>query len=226
MLPGVSLPAALAALLSAFTGCFTAPTFATFTALVIGFIRQTGAHTVCGMLTGAGLERVWHHSHAHWFFSNARWSADAVGLVLADLIVAHLVPAGAALTVAIDDTLFHRAGRKVYAASWCHDGSAKGPRKIGWGNNWVIAGLVVTLPFMTRPVCLPILLRLYKPKGATKLVLARQLIDTLAGRFSDRGIHVVADAAYATGELAGLPARVSVTCRLRRNAVLYDFAPP
>jgi hypothetical protein len=72
-------------------GCFTAPTFTTFVALVTGFVRQTAAHTVCGMLTGAGLEQVWHHSRAHRFFSNARWSPDQVGLALADLIVAHLV---------------------------------------------------------------------------------------------------------------------------------------
>jgi hypothetical protein len=62
MLPDVSLPVCLTAPLSAFRGCFTAPTFATFTALVAGFVRQTGAHTVCGMLIGAGLERAWHHT--------------------------------------------------------------------------------------------------------------------------------------------------------------------
>jgi hypothetical protein len=38
-------------------------------------------------------------------FSNARWSGDALGLALADLIVARLLPAGAALTLAVDDTL-------------------------------------------------------------------------------------------------------------------------
>jgi hypothetical protein len=65
-----------------------------------------------------------------------------------------------------------------------------------------------------------------KGKGVTKLVLARQLIDTLANHYPDRTIHVVADAAYATGQLAGLPSRVSVTCRLRKNAVLFDLAPP
>jgi DDE superfamily endonuclease len=195
MLSPVSLPALLAAVLSAFTGCFTAPTFATFTALAAGFVRQTGAHTVCGMLTGAGLERVWHHSRAHRFFSQARWSPDQVGLALADLIVAHLVPADAALTVVVDDTLLRRSGKKVHAASWCHDGAAKGPKKVAWGNNWVIAGLVVTLPFMARPVCLPVLFRLWRPKGVTKLVLARQLIDALAGCYPDRRIHVVADAA-------------------------------
>jgi hypothetical protein len=173
MLPGVSLSACLTTLLGVFAGCFTAPTFATFTALVTGFVRQTGAHTVCGMLTGAGLERIWHHSRAHRFFSQARWSVDAVGMALADLIVAHLVPAGVALTVAIDDTLLHRSGKKVHAVAWCYDGAAKGPRKIAWGNNWVIAGLVVTLPCMTRPMCLPVLCRLWQPKGVTKLVLAR-----------------------------------------------------
>ncbi|MGH8885658.1 MAG: IS701 family transposase [Egibacteraceae bacterium] len=194
-------------------------------ALVTGFVRQTAAHTVCGMLTGAGLERVWHHSRAHRFFPQARWSADALGLALADLIVAHLVPTGAALTVAVDDTLLRRAGRKVHAAAWCHDGSAEGPKKVAWGNNWVTAGLVVHLPFLTRPVCLPVLFRLWKPKDATKPVSARQPVDALAGRCPDRRIHVVADAAWAARELAGLPARVTVTCRLRRNAVLCATWP-
>jgi hypothetical protein len=36
------------------------------------------------MLTGAGLDQVWHHSRAHRMFANARWSGDALGLVLAD----------------------------------------------------------------------------------------------------------------------------------------------
>jgi hypothetical protein len=146
--------------------------------------------------------------------------------VLADLIVAHLVPAGAALTVAIDDTLFHRAGRKAHAASWCHDGSAKGPRKIACGEQ---LGHRRTRrhPAMHDPPGMPARAAPpVEPNGATKLVLARQLIDTLAGRWPDRRIHVVADAAYAASELAGLPARVSATSRLRRNAVLYDLAPP
>ncbi|MGH8886408.1 MAG: transposase, partial [Egibacteraceae bacterium] len=169
---------------------------------------------------------MWHHSRAHRFFPQARWSADALGLALADLIVAHLVPPGAALTIAVDGTLLRRSGRKVHAAAWCHDGSAEGPKKVAWGNNWVTAGLIVTLPCMARPVCLPVLLRLWKPKDATKPVSARQPVDALAGRCPDRRIHVVADAAWAARELAGLPSRASVTCRLRRNAVLCDLAPP
>jgi hypothetical protein len=72
-------------------------------------------------------------------FTNARWSGDALGLVLADLIVARLLPADAALTIAVDDTLFKRSGKKVFGVAWHHDGAAKGPKPIGFGNCWVVA---------------------------------------------------------------------------------------
>jgi hypothetical protein len=101
MLPDSRLPGSLADLLVVFRPCFTAPTFRTFLGLVVGLIAQTRRRTVCGMLTGAGLERVWHHSRAHRLFALARWSADAVGLTLADLIVARLLPAGSSLTIAV-----------------------------------------------------------------------------------------------------------------------------
>ncbi|MCA1674516.1 MAG: transposase [Actinobacteria bacterium] len=106
MLPIPTLPASLMVLLAAFESCFTAPTFRTFCALVAGLVAQTGARTVCGMLVGAGLSRVWAHDRAHRFFSHARWSPERVGLALARLVVALLVPTGAAVTVVIDDTLF------------------------------------------------------------------------------------------------------------------------
>ena len=71
-----------------------------------------------------------------------------------------LVPAGEPVTVAIDDTLFRRRGKKVWAASWFHDGSAPGPAKTGYGNNWVILAVVVRLPFCSRPVAVPVLAKL------------------------------------------------------------------
>ena len=92
MPPGPTAPCSLAGLLAVFRPCFTAPTFQTFVGLVVGLIAQTRRRTVCGMLTGAGLDQVWHHSRAHRMFANARWSGDALGLVLADLIVARLLP--------------------------------------------------------------------------------------------------------------------------------------
>ena len=117
MLPGATVPRSLADLLAMFRPCFTAPTFPTFVGLVVGLIAQTRRRTVCGMLTGAGLDQVWHHSRAHRLFSKPRWSGDALGLVLADLIVARLLPADSALTIAVDDTLFKRSGKKVFGVA-------------------------------------------------------------------------------------------------------------
>ena len=89
MLPGVTvlLPASLLALLAAFQPCFTAPSFRTFCALAAGFLAQPGRRTVCGMLPGAGLSRLWSHHRAHRFFSHARWGAGGLGLALVSAAV-------------------------------------------------------------------------------------------------------------------------------------------
>jgi DDE superfamily endonuclease len=80
--------------------------------LAYGFIAQVGRRTVCRMLAGTGLSRAWPHDRAHWFFCRARWNADDLGLAVARLAVALLVPAGQPVTVAIDDTLFKRRGEE------------------------------------------------------------------------------------------------------------------
>ena len=152
-----TLHASLASLLAVFGPLFTAPSFRTFCGMACGFLAQTGKRTVCGMLTGAGLSRLWPHDRAHSFFSRARWNPDDLGLTAAKLVVSLLVPDGEPVVVAIDDTLFRRRGKKVWAAGWFHDGSAAGPAKTGYGNNWVIAAIVVRLPFPNRPVALPVL---------------------------------------------------------------------
>ncbi len=179
------------------------------------------------MLAGAGLSRLWPHDRAHWFFSRARWSADELGLAAARLVVSLLVPTGEPVTVAIDDTLFRRRGKKVWAASWFHDGSAPGPAKTGYGNNWVIAAVVVRLPTVSRPVAIPVLAKLVikGTSSASRLWLARRMAGAIAATLPGRDIHVVADSAYAGGELKKLPAAVTWTTRLRKDAALHGLPP-
>src|SRR5437868_1262433 len=55
------VPESLAGLLGEFRGCFTAPSFAVFCVLATGFLAQAGRRTVCGMLVGARLSRLWSH---------------------------------------------------------------------------------------------------------------------------------------------------------------------
>jgi len=146
---------------------------------------------------------------------------------VAKLVVALLVPAGQPVTVAIDDTLFRRRGKKVWAAGWFHDGSAPGPAKTGYGNNWVIAAIVVKLPMIKRPVALPVLAKLVikGTNSASRLWLACRMAQMLAGALPGRRIHVVADAAYAGEELKKLPPGITWTTRLRKDAALYELPP-
>ena len=226
MLPVGTIPPSLSALLAVCRSCFTAPTFRTFCVLLTGLVAQTRRRTVCGMLLGTGLERVWHHTRCHRLFSTARWSPDEVGLALATLVVARLLPDAAPLQVAVDDTLFKRSGRKVFGAAWQHDGAAKGPRPAGFGNCWVIAGIVVTVPFLNRPVCLPVLARLWRPKHTGKIALAREMTELLAAHFPDRTLHTVGDAAYVGEHLRGLNPQITWTSRLKVTSILHELPPP
>jgi hypothetical protein len=228
MLRVPTLPGSLSRVLEAFRPCFTTPTFITFVTLLAGMVARPAHRTVCGMLAGAGLAGVWHHSRAHRFFAYARWHPDAMGLAVLRLIVGHLVPIGTPLTVAVDDTLFRRCGRKVYAAHWGYDGSlkvAKGNQKLSRGNTFVVAAVVVMLPFLDRPVALPVLARLWRKGGPAKTVLARELIELIAAATRGRGVHVVADGAYLCTELRRLPPHVTLTGPLRSNASLWHVHP-
>ena len=240
MLPELTLPASLAGLLVALRPCFTGPSFRTFCGLAVGLCGQVRRRTVCGMLLGAGVSRVWPHDRAHYFFARARWEIDELGVAVARVAVALLVPPGAAITVAVDDSLFRRRGRTVAGAAWQHDGSAPGRGKVGFGTCFVTAGIIVALPFCVRPVCLPVLARLHVPSpgkkparaarrdavAGSRVSQAAALVTVLAAAFPGRAVHVVADAAYHGPALKELPASVSWTTRLPKNAVLYDLAPP
>ncbi len=236
MLPDVTLPASLAGLLWVLRPVFTAPSFATFCGLVAGLAGQVRRRTVCGMLVGAWLGRCWPHDRAHYFFARAAWDLDELGLAVARLVVGLLVPAGAAVTVAVDDSVFRRAGRKVFGAVWQHDASAPDRARKSFGTCFVTAGIVVSLPWCTRPVCLPVLARLYLPGHGearpwgragtavvpgSKIACAATLVTLLARALPGRTLHVVGDAAYHGPALRHLPPQVTWTCRLPKNAVLH-----
>ena len=81
------VPSSLAGLLSLLSGCFSQPSFETFSMLVVGSVARVRDCTVTGMLEGAGLAGVWHHSRAHDFFARRRWDPDELGMALLDFLV-------------------------------------------------------------------------------------------------------------------------------------------
>src|ERR1035441_833776 len=208
MLPSsmLPMPAAWGALLGELAPVFRRrSTYQLFVLLACGMILA-GRRTVVAMAAAAG-------------------EIDALGLAVAGLIVKYLVPAGQPVTVAVDGTFFKRWGRKVAEARWAYDGSAQGGKKIAFGNTWVIAAIVVKLPFCSSPAALPVLFRLWRGKGtASQVELAAEMMKILAAAFPGRAVHGVGDAAFH-GEPLVIEA-TTWTTRLPANAVLYGPKPP
>src|SRR5215217_3832232 len=106
------VPSSLAGLLSLLRGCFSRPTFETFSMLTVGFVGRIRDCTVTGMLEAAGLVGEWHHSRAHDFFARRHWDPDELGVRLLDFLVVTFLAADAPIRLAVDDTLFGRSGRR------------------------------------------------------------------------------------------------------------------
>jgi hypothetical protein len=226
MLSCLTVPDGLPEVVEALRGAFTAPSFATFKDLVAGMLGAVGEHSVTGMWIAAGLAGRRHWSRAHRFFSHARWDPDTLGLLVLRLAVDLFAPAGA-LTVVVDDTLFHRYGKKVHGAFFQHDGSARGRDGLGRGNCFVVLGLAVAVPFIQRRVLLPVLFRLNLGKGhASKVEQARAMLGLVARALPHRRIDVVADALYRGPAWRDLPERVTFTTRLAANAALNARPAP
>jgi hypothetical protein len=224
------MPCSLAGMLSLLAPCFTQPTFQTFSAMLVGFVGRLRDCTVTGMLQAAGLAGEWHHSRAHDFFARARWNPDDLGLRLLDFLIVTFLRPDAPIRLAVDDTLFGRSGRRVWGAHYQPEGSG---RRTRWGNCWVVVVLIVELPCLGgRPIGLPILFRLFRPKDdqhpdrRSQPELARTLIDMVLARFPTRVLELVMDGAYATKAWRGLPDHVTVTTRMRANAAVFALAPP
>jgi len=224
------VPGSLDRLLSLLGPCFSQPVFQTFRALVAGFIARVGEHTVTGMWQAVRFAGRVHHSRAHDFFARRGWDPDRLGLALLEFLVTVFVTAGAPIRLAIDDTLFGRSGRRVFGAHYLHDGSqpAGRGRRTRWGNCFVVVGLVVCLPCLGgRSGCLPVLFRLFRPKDdahpdrPSQPELARAMIELVLKRLPARVIELLFDGAYATKAWRDLPARATITTRVRGNAALY-----
>jgi hypothetical protein len=118
--------------------------------------------------------------------------------------------------------MFRRCRRKVHAAHWGNDGSlkvAKGNQKLSRGNTFVIAAVVLVLPFLDRPIALPELARLWRKGGSAKTVLAREMIEMIAAYTQRRTVHLVADGAYLCTELRRLPAHANHLAGHRPNVI-------
>lgn len=239
-----AIPATLLALLSPFAGVFSRPGFENFQALVVGWILCPGRHTISRVIQASATlwERPKHHTAFYRFFSRARWSVDALGHALIQLLLPF---AGPEVVVLVDDTLCHRSGPHLFGAGMHHDAlrstymrGAAGGRTVSFafGHNWVVLAIAVTPPWnVERRFAIPVLFRLYRSKKRTpsaqyrkRTQLAAELLRLVIDGLPDgHPVHVVGDAEYACQTLVrSLPPQVHFTGPMTMDAALYAKPKP
>lgn len=216
-----------AALLGMFGAVFTAPSFAIFWDLITGWVCVPGRRTITAMIGVADPEGRRSHDAYHRFVRDGSWLMAGPWRVLARYAIGRLAPTGTA-SLDVDDTLFHKAGPAIAGAGIFRDAVRSTTRRVVYalGLNLVVITLRVHPPWGGCPIALPVNARLHKKNDDTTTVEhAAQMIRQLASWLPDRTFHLTGDGAYATLCGAGLP-RCQVTSRIRRNAAIYQPAPP
>ena len=215
------------ALLALTRAGFTAPSFAIFTDLLTGWVCAPGRRTITNMIKVADPVGRRGHDAYHRFVRDGAWSMNQLWQALATHLVGRFCPTGV-VELACDDTLFHHEGRKVEGAGIFRDAvrSTIGRVVYARGLNLVVITLQVQPPWGGQPVAVPVNVRVHKKHDATTTIAhAAAMITEIAGWFPDRYFHLCADGAYATLAGTGLP-RTQITSRIRRDAALYEPAPP
>ncbi len=213
------------ALLVRTAGAFTVPSFNLFCELAAAWVCATGRRTVCSMVAVMDPATRGAHDAYHRLVRAGSWSLESLWAAMVALAVEHLGPDGPVVCY-LDDTLFHRAGRKVNGAGSFRDAvrSTRSRVVYAFGLNLVVLAIRVDPPWGGMPVALPVGVALHS-KGGTKLpALAALLMTALAARLPERRFVLCADGAYACLAGEDLP-RTTVVSRMRRDAALFGPKP-
>ena len=232
-----SIIPSLDALLQGLAVAFTEPSFQTHRDLLLGWIMCIGKRTEYRVFqtiqASTVVSRVERHPFDRFynFFSRSAWTVESLAHQVAVALVLALNPAGW-LYLVVDDTLLHKRGQKVYGLGWFRDAVASTAKRVATasGNNWVVIGLAIPIPFFPAQIlCLPLLARLHLPGKANPscVDLAAELLAEVLRWFPERQIVLIGDGAYAAqGLLGSLDPRVRYVGRMRGDAEIYDPRVP
>ena len=210
-------------IINQFLFIFTAPTAKIFARLLEGWVLCTVRRTITGILPFADPANKRAHDSYHRFFPDAHWSMAKLWKLLTRILIQTFCRNGT-VTLALDDTLFHRSGKKVNGAGWWRDAVRSTQKNIvyAWGLNLVVLTLQIQPPWGGEPLGLPINMKLHRKKQATLIELAEQMINEVRQWLPKRVFRVVGDGFYATLAGKALEA-VTIISRIKRNANLYEL---
>ena len=216
----------------------TRPSLRNFVVVPTGWAVSGGRHRISDPLCASGVGWQRHHCGFYRLFSRANWQPDTVGKQVFRLIESLLLPLDAALCLAIDDTLAHHSGPKIFGIGSHLDAvrSTRATKVSAFGHVWVVIAVVVTVPFSSRPWALPVAMRLYRHHktcertGAayrSKTEMAPELIELVASWRPLGRIETCADMAYCNATVFdAMPERVVLFGAMRNDAVLTKPAEP
>ena len=230
----MELPPEMVVLLAAFAPLFSPCVWTKAQALAVGAILVIGPRTVCAVLRILGLSQERHFTNYHRVLNRDAWSCLAAGQILLGLIIA-VIPRDWPIALAVDDTIERRSGRQIRAKGCYRDPVRSSKKHLVrcFGLRWITLMILVPVPWSPRVWALPILTCLSWPEDAgrrrahkTSIDWARQMVLQVRRWLPERELILVADGGYAAVELAHACRRHRVTliCRLRLDAALYD--PP
>lgn len=209
-----------------FGRAFTLPSAALFGKLVTAWVLCPGRHTVTRMIGVMDPKARHPHDAFHRFLRVGEWDMEELWRLLNLALAASLAPRGA-MQLDLDDTLFHKSGRKVEGAGVFRDAVRSTSRHVvhALGLNLVVLTLRIVPPWGGEPLGLPISMRMYRKGGPSHLDLAEAMIRQAAEWFLNRTFRLACDGAYASLAGRALP-RTQVTSRMRRDAAVYNSPPP
>jgi hypothetical protein len=216
-----------AALLELTRAVFRAPSFAIFEDLMGGWVLAPGRRTITAIISVADPGGRRAHDAYHRFVRDGAWVMSRLWRVLALHAIAGFAPEGV-IALDCDDTLFHKSGRRIDGAGVFRDAVRSTARRVVYatGLNLVVITLRVRPPWGGCPIGIPVNVRLHRKNDPTTTVAhAAAMLHELADWLPERRFHLCADGAYASLAGAQLP-RCHITSRMRRDAALYEPAPP
>ena len=217
---------AWSALLALCLGCFHQPTALIFTRLAVGWVLCPGRHTLTRVYPLAEPQSQKAHDAYHRFFRAGAWGLAQLWECLARRLVERFQPQDV-IPLTLDDTTFHKTGRKMNGAGWWRDAVRSTGQKLVhcFGLNLVVLCVRLDPPWGGEPLSLPINARLHHKGEVTLLDLGEAMMREVAGWFPARRLHLCADGFYATLAGRALP-NAHLTSRMRSDAAIYAAAPP
>jgi hypothetical protein len=208
--------------------------------LITGMLFAQGRRTVASWLRGAGLGEDFRAYY--YFLGSLGRNVKYVASRLLRRALTQINP-GERVLFALDDTPTKRYGAHVEGAG-IHHNPTPGPadQKFLYGHVWVTIAWVVRHPFWgtiglplraflyVRQKQIALLKRLYGVAFQTKLEMAAELVEWVAGwlRLTGKTLWIVADGAYAKRPFLkrALAAGAVVVSRLRKDAALRSVPTP